>query len=94
MNEEIMAILRDIQADVKDVQATVKDVQAEQRNQKQVKGVIRQRFRMHQAALNDFEQTRVSSGEVAALHNELDDVIARLDELSLEIDKLKRGDRT
>jgi archaellum component FlaC len=81
--------LREILALLRDIQATVKDVQAEQRNQKQVTGWIRQSLRMQKAALNDFEKTRVSSGEVATLHEELDAAIARIDELSIEIEKLK-----
>jgi hypothetical protein len=82
-NEEMMEILRD-------VLVIVKDIQAEQRNQKQVNGWIRQSIRMHKAALNDFERTSVSGGEIEAIHEELNEAIDRIDELSVEVDKLKR----
>jgi uncharacterized coiled-coil DUF342 family protein len=80
---EIMAILREIQI-------TVTDIRAEQRNQSQVNRVIRQSIRLHKTALNDFEQTRVSAGEIAAIHEDLNTALGRIDELSVEIDKLKR----
>jgi hypothetical protein len=96
-NEEMMTILRDIQAgmegvqaDMKDVQTIVKDIQAEQRNQRQVNGWIRQNIRMHKTALNDFERTRVSTGEIEAIHEELNGVIDRIDDLFAEVDRLKR----
>jgi hypothetical protein len=84
--EEIREILRaeltPVRADIKTIRADIAFVKARLTVMGEAIDVLQRDVRMTRAAINEFAKTNISTGEVEALHDDLQRVMGKQDDLA------------
>jgi len=74
----ILEILKAIQSDMSTMKNDIAQLKRDAAEQKQITNVLIQDGRMIRAALADLGKTRVSAGEIEAIHGDLNDLTVRV----------------
>jgi len=103
----VIEILRSIQADIAGVKADMTglkhdmaglkadnaDAKAELRSHSDVLNILLQEVREVRAAVNDIERTRVSAGEIEALHHDVTRMQRGLSDLTVRMERVEERRR-
>jgi hypothetical protein len=86
----VMEILRVIHADLSMIKSDLGTVKLDVSSHSSLLNILLQDTREIRSAINDIERTRVSTGEIEALHHDVNRVQRGLAELGARVDAIER----